>query len=89
LSTGDTPSLPFFLRLLQPDLAEGAFLRGLCVRDSEDKIQAPLRQFRIALVSIKLGGMSGAERSAVIARLARLLMEAAGVESEERGDDGS
>lgn len=48
----------------------------------------PPRQFRMALDSIKLGGMSAAERSAVIARLARLLMEAAGVESEESGDDG-
>ena len=47
----------------------------------------PPRQFRMALDSIKLGGMSAAERSA-IARLARLLMEAAGVESEESGDDG-
>jgi hypothetical protein len=46
------------------------------------------RQFSMALDSIKLGGMSAAERSAVIARLARLLMEAAGVESEESGDDG-
>jgi hypothetical protein len=42
----------------------------------------------MALDSIKLRGMSAAERSAVIARLARLLMEAAGVESEESGDDG-
>ncbi len=32
--------------------------------------------------------MSAAERSAVIARLVRLLMEAAGLEIEESGDDG-
>jgi len=41
----------------------------------------------MALDSIKLRGMSAAEHGAVIARLARLLMEAAGVEIEESGDD--
>ncbi len=40
------------------------------------------------LDSLELKGISAAERRAVIARLARLLMEAADVEIEESGDDG-
>jgi len=46
------------------------------------------RQLSMALDSMELRGISAAERSAVIARLVRLLMEAAGVASEERSDDG-
>ena len=51
------------------------------------KFKAP-RQLSMALDSMELRGIGVAERSAVIARLARLLMEAAGVESKESGDDG-
>lgn len=51
------------------------------------KFKVP-QQLSMALDSIALGGISAVERSAVIARLARLLMEAAGVESKESGDDG-
>jgi hypothetical protein len=42
----------------------------------------------MALESLELRGIRVAERSAVIARLARLLIEAAGVAIEESGDDG-
>ena len=48
----------------------------------------PIRQLNMALDSMALLGISPAERGAVIARLMRLLMEAAGVEIEESGDDG-
>ena len=48
----------------------------------------PPRQLSMALDSIRLKGISAAERSAVIGRLARLLMEAAGLEIKEIGDDG-
>jgi hypothetical protein len=41
----------------------------------------------MALDSIKLKGINAAERSAIIARLARLLAEAAGVEIKEINDD--
>ena len=47
----------------------------------------PPRQLSMALDSIRLKGISAAERSAAIARLARLLMEAAGLEIKEIGDD--
>jgi len=40
------------------------------------------------LDSLELRGIRAAERGAVISRLARLLMEAAGVAIEESGDDG-
>jgi hypothetical protein len=48
----------------------------------------PIRQLYMALDSMALIGISPAERGAVIVRLVRLLMEAAGVEIEESGDDG-
>lgn len=48
----------------------------------------PPRQLSMALDSIKLKGINAAERSAIIARLARLLIEAAGAEIKEIGDDG-
>ncbi|SEF06513.1 hypothetical protein SAMN05519104_8223 [Rhizobiales bacterium GAS188] len=48
----------------------------------------PPRQLSMALDPVELRGISAAERRAVIARLARLLMEAAGVEIEEACDDG-
>jgi len=35
-----------------------------------------------------MNGLSAAERDAVMSSLARLLMEAAGLETEEGGDDG-
>ena len=47
----------------------------------------PPRQLGMALDSLELRGIRPTERGAVISRLARLLMEAAGVEIEESGDD--
>jgi hypothetical protein len=41
----------------------------------------------MALDSVKLRGMSPPERSAALALLARLLMEAAGVAAAESDDD--
>jgi len=41
----------------------------------------------MALDSARLRGMSPAERGTVLARLASLLLEAAGVAAEERDDD--
>lgn len=46
------------------------------------------RQLTIALDAVQMNGLSVPERSAVLLRLARLLMEAAGVEVEEGADDG-
>jgi hypothetical protein len=46
------------------------------------------RQLTMVLGSPRLKGISIAERNAVISRLARMLVEAAGTESEEGGDDG-
>jgi hypothetical protein len=45
------------------------------------------RQLTMALDTLQMNGLSTPERNAVIARLARLLMEAAGVEIEEGADD--
>lgn len=47
----------------------------------------PLRQLAISLDRPVLNGMTPAERNAAIRRLARLLMEAAGVDPKEIGDD--
>jgi hypothetical protein len=47
----------------------------------------PPRQLSMALDSTKLKGINAAERSAIIARLVRLLAEAAGVEIKEINDD--
>ena len=46
------------------------------------------RQLTMALDAVQMNGLSVPERSAVLLRLARLLMEAAGVEVEEGADDG-
>ncbi len=46
------------------------------------------RQLAMALDTAQMKGFTTPERDAVIARLARLLMEAAGVEFEEGADDG-
>ena len=46
------------------------------------------RQLGLALEFLPTRGISTAERNAVIARLALMLMEAAGIATEERGDDG-
>ncbi len=48
----------------------------------------PPRQLSMALDSQEMNGLSAAERNAAISGLARLLMEAAGLETEEGGDDG-
>jgi hypothetical protein len=48
----------------------------------------PARQLVMALETVQTNGLGLPERRAVIARLARLLMEAAGVEIEESADDG-
>ena len=47
----------------------------------------PPRQLTIALDRPVLDGMTPAERNTAIRCLARLLMEAAGVQPEEIGDD--
>jgi hypothetical protein len=64
--------------------------RRLAMKNPLQPIPAfkPPRQLSMALDSIKLKGINAAERSAIIARLARLLMEAAGAEIREIGDDG-
>jgi hypothetical protein len=46
------------------------------------------RQLAMALDSPPTNGISMADRNAVISRLALMLMEAAGIEHEEGGDDG-
>jgi len=46
------------------------------------------RQLAMALDSLPTNEISMAERNAVISRLALMLMEAAGIEHEEGGDDG-
>ncbi len=48
----------------------------------------PPRQLTMALDAAPVKGLSAPERGAVIASLVQLLMEAAGVESEEGADDG-
>lgn len=46
------------------------------------------KQLNMPLDMAELRGMSRTERSIVVARLATLLMAAAGVEAKETGDDG-
>lgn len=46
------------------------------------------RQLTMVLDSLRMARISIAERNAVISRLAGMLAEAAGIESEEGGDDG-
>jgi hypothetical protein len=46
------------------------------------------RQLTMVLDAVQMNGLSVPERNAVLLRLARLLMEAAGVEIEEGADDG-
>jgi hypothetical protein len=45
------------------------------------------RQLTMVLDAVQMNGLSVPERNAVLLRLARLLMEAAGVEIEEGADD--
>ncbi len=45
------------------------------------------RQLSMALDSARLRGMSAVQRGASVARLAKLLMEAAGLVAGERDDD--
>ena len=47
----------------------------------------PPRQLAISLDRPVLNGMTASERDTAIRRLARLLMEAAGAQPEEIGDD--
>ena len=47
----------------------------------------PSRQLSIPFDTPQMRGLSGAERSAVVARLANLLMAAAGVAAKEASDD--
>ncbi len=47
------------------------------------------RQYAMPLDPAILSGMTSTDRSTAIRRLARILMEAAGVESEEIGNDES
>lgn len=46
-----------------------------------------LRQLDILFDSISTGGMSASERAKTIARLANLLIQAAGLVTQERDDD--
>ena len=46
------------------------------------------RQLTMVLDAVQMNGLNVPERNAVLLRLARLLMEAAGVEIEEGADDG-
>jgi hypothetical protein len=46
------------------------------------------RQLAMALDSLPMNRISTAERNAVISRLALMLMEAAGIQTEKTGDDG-
>ena len=46
------------------------------------------RQLTMVLDAVQMNGLCVTERNAVLLRLARLLMEAAGVEIEEGADDG-
>ena len=46
------------------------------------------RQLSIPFDSASLPGMTASERGTALARLASLLMEAAGLGTEERDDDG-
>jgi hypothetical protein len=46
------------------------------------------RQLSMPLDSVRLRGMSPSQRAIVVARLASLLMEAAGIVAGERDDDG-
>ena len=46
------------------------------------------RQLAMVLDCLPMNGISAAERNAVISRLALMLMEAAGIQIEEAGDDG-
>jgi len=46
------------------------------------------RQLSIPFDSARLRGMTSSERGTALARLARLLIEAAGLGMEERDDDG-
>ena len=47
----------------------------------------PPRQFAIALDCPVLNGLAAADRSIAVRHLARLLMEASGVDPKEIGDD--
>jgi hypothetical protein len=51
------------------------------------RVRSP-RQLTMALHTAQMKGLTTPERDAVIMRLARLLMEAAGAEFEEGADDG-
>ena len=48
----------------------------------------PPRQFAMPLDRPVLNGMTANDRNTAVRRLAHLLMEAAGVDPEEIGDDG-
>lgn len=48
----------------------------------------PPRQLAISLDRPVLNGMAAADRNTALRRLSRLLMEAAGADPEEIGDDG-
>jgi hypothetical protein len=53
----------------------------------EFKFKLP-RQLAMALDCLPMNGISIAERNAVISRLAVMLLEAAGIQTGETGDDG-
>ena len=51
------------------------------------QVRSP-RQLSMALETVQMSGLSSPDRQAVISRMARLLMEAAGLQVEEGADDG-
>jgi hypothetical protein len=57
------------------------------MKSARQKKPSPENQFVMALDSAKLQAMTLAERRAAIARLASLLMEAAGVAATETADE--
>ena len=56
--------------------------------DPKPPVPSPPRQLPIALDSVRLRRMSAAERRSVVAMLAALLTEAAGLGAGGRDDDG-
>ena len=53
------------------------------------KAPAALRQLDLVLDNARLGGMTPAERQAVLRSLARLMLEAGGIAMQEAGDDNA
>ena len=80
--------MPVIVRLYVP-LFAGLLVRIVSTEepDPDTDAQRPPRQLAISLDRPMLNGMTPADRNAAVRRLARLLMEATGVDPEEIGDD--